>query len=73
MQDSVFRISSDVTRWSQPGARPVKQDSHHDVDADRCPIASGKDGFAQDPGERFGLVLTNPSSGKKFTIAIVNE
>ena len=37
------------------------------------PIASGKDSLAQDPGERFSLVLTNPPFGKKSTIAIVNE
>ena len=45
----------------------------HGIDADPCPIASGKDSLAQDPGERFSLVLTNPPFGKKSTMAIVNE
>ncbi|WP_165251207.1 class I SAM-dependent DNA methyltransferase [Paludisphaera soli] len=45
----------------------------HGIDADPCPIASGKDSLAQDPGERFSLVLTNPPFGKKSTMSIVNE
>ncbi len=45
----------------------------HGIDADPCPISSGKDSLAQDPGERFSLVLTNPPFGKKSTIAIVSE
>jgi len=45
----------------------------HGVDSDPCPIVSGKDSLAQDPGERFSLVLTNPPFGKKSTIAVVNE
>jgi type I restriction enzyme M protein len=45
----------------------------HGIDADPCPITSGKDSLAQDPGERFSLVLTNPPFGKKSTIAVVNE
>jgi type I restriction enzyme M protein len=45
----------------------------HGIDADPCPVASGKDSLAQDPGERFSMVLTNPPFGKKSTIAIVNE
>jgi type I restriction enzyme M protein len=40
---------------------------------DPCPINSGADSLAGDPGERFSLVLTNPPFGKKSTIAIVNE
>src|SRR3954451_20217071 len=45
----------------------------HGIDADPCPIVSGSDSLAQDPGDRFSLVLTNPPFGKKSTIAIVNE
>jgi type I restriction enzyme M protein len=45
----------------------------HGVDADPCPISSGADSLASDPGERFSLVLTNPPFGKKSTIAVVNE
>lgn len=45
----------------------------HGIDADPCPVRSGVDSLATDPGERFSLVLTNPPFGKKSTIAIVNE
>ena len=45
----------------------------HGIDADPCPIVSGLDSLAQDPGDRFSLLLTNPPFGKKSTIAIVNE
>jgi type I restriction enzyme M protein len=45
----------------------------HGIDADPCPIKSGMDSLASDPGERFSLVLTNPPFGKKSSIAIVNE
>lgn len=45
----------------------------HGIDADPCPIVSAKDSLAQEPGERFSLVLTNPPFGKKSTITIVNE
>ena len=45
----------------------------HGIDADPCPIRSGVDSLASDPGERFSLVLTNPPFGKKSSIAIVNE
>jgi type I restriction enzyme M protein len=45
----------------------------HGVDADPCPIASGVDSLASDPGDRFSMVLTNPPFGKKSSIAIVNE
>src|SRR4051812_22615635 len=45
----------------------------HGIDAEKCPIASGKDSLAQDPGDRFSLVLTNPPFGKKSSISIVNE
>jgi type I restriction enzyme M protein len=40
---------------------------------DRCPVRSGVDSLASDPGDRFSLVLTNPPFGKKSTIAIVND
>ena len=45
----------------------------HGIDADPCPIHSGVDSLASDPGEPFSLVLTNPPFGKKSSIAIVNE
>ena len=45
----------------------------HGIDADPCPIKSGVDSLAGDPGERFSVVLTNPPFGKKSSIAIVNE
>jgi type I restriction enzyme M protein len=47
----------------------------HGIDADPCPIVSGKDSLASPPGDRdrASLVLTNPPFGKKSTMAIVNE
>jgi type I restriction enzyme M protein len=45
----------------------------HGIDADPCPVASGVDSLAGDPGERFRLALTNPPFGKKSSIAIVTE
>jgi type I restriction enzyme M protein len=45
----------------------------HGINADPCPIRSGVDSLANDPGERFSLVLTNPPFGKKSSIAIVND
>src|SRR3954465_5896790 len=45
----------------------------HGIDADPCPIKSGADSLASDPGERFSVALTNPPFGKKSSIAIVNE
>ena len=47
----------------------------HGIDADPCPIVSGKDSLASPPGEgdRTSLILTNPPFGKKSTISIVNE
>lgn len=45
----------------------------HGIDADPCPIRSGMDSLASDPGERFSVVMTNPPFGKKSSIAIVNE
>ncbi len=47
----------------------------HGIDADPCPIISGKDSLASPPGDgdRVSLLLTNPPFGKKSTIAIVNE
>jgi len=45
----------------------------HGIDADPCPIESGVDSLAADPGRRFSMVLTNPPFGKKSSIAIVNE
>ncbi|MCS5696952.1 class I SAM-dependent DNA methyltransferase [Desulfofundulus thermocisternus] len=44
----------------------------HGINADPCPIVSGVDSLASDPGERFTMVLTNPPFGKKSSIAIVN-
>ncbi len=45
----------------------------HGVDADPCPIRSGVDSLASDPGDRCSLILTNPPFGKKSSISIVNE
>ena len=45
----------------------------HGIDADPCPVRSGVDSLASDPGERFSMVLTNPPFGKKSSISIVNE
>jgi type I restriction enzyme M protein len=45
----------------------------HGINADPCPVHSGLDSLAGDPGERFSMVLTNPPFGKKSSIAIVNE
>lgn len=45
----------------------------HGIDADPCPIRSGVDSLATDPGERFSLILTNPPFGKKSSISIVND
>ena len=45
----------------------------HGVNADPCPIESGVDSLASDPGKRFSVILTNPPFGKKSSIAIVNE
>ena len=47
----------------------------HGIEADPCPIVSGKDSLASPPGDgdRVSLLLTNPPFGKKSTIAIVNE
>jgi type I restriction enzyme M protein len=45
----------------------------HGVDAEPCPIRSGVDSLASDPGGRFSMVLTNPPFGKKSSIAVVTE
>ena len=45
----------------------------HGVNADPCPIESGVDSLASDPGKRYSVILTNPPFGKKSSIAIVNE
>jgi len=45
----------------------------HGINADPCPISSGVDSLASDPGDRFSLILTNPPFGKKSSISIVNE
>jgi type I restriction enzyme M protein len=44
----------------------------HGID-EPCPVRSGVDSLAGDPGERFSVVMTNPPFGKKSTIAVVNE
>ena len=41
-------------------------------DQEPCPIKSGADSLASDPGDRFEMVLTNPPFGKKSSITIVN-
>jgi type I restriction enzyme M protein len=45
----------------------------HGIDAEPCPIKSGVDSLATDPGERFSVVLTNPPFGKKSSFSVVNE
>jgi type I restriction enzyme M protein len=45
----------------------------HGINADPCPIHSGIDSLANNPSEKFSLVLTNPPFGKKSSISIVNE
>jgi type I restriction enzyme M protein len=45
----------------------------HGIDADPCPISSGLDSLAADPGDRFSMVLTNPPFGKKSSFSIVND
>jgi type I restriction enzyme M protein len=45
----------------------------HGIDAEPCPIRSGVDSLASDPGDRFSMVLTNPPFGKKSSMAVVNE
>lgn len=44
----------------------------HGINADPCPIRSGLDSLAADPGDRYSMVLTNPPFGKKSSISIVN-
>ncbi|MCY4400899.1 MAG: class I SAM-dependent DNA methyltransferase [Gemmatimonadetes bacterium] len=45
----------------------------HGISPDRSPIHSGVDSLANDPGDRFSMVLTNPPFGKKSSFRIVNE
>ena len=45
----------------------------HGISADQSPIHSGVDSLANDPGNRFSMVLTNPPFGRKSSIQIVNE
>jgi len=45
----------------------------HGVNADPCPVQSGVDSLASDPGKRYSVILTNPPFGKKSSISIVNE
>ncbi len=45
----------------------------HGINADPCPIHSGVDSLANEPSERFSVVLTNPPFGKKSSFSIVNE
>jgi len=44
----------------------------HGIGGDDSPIIVG-DSLASDPGDRFDMVLTNPSFGKKSSITIMNE
>ena len=45
----------------------------HGISPDESPIQSGVDSLANDPGDRFSMVLTNPPFGKKSSVQIVNE
>lgn len=44
----------------------------HGMDADPSPVTSGVDSLAQDPGNRFSMVLTNPPFGKKSSVSYVS-
>jgi type I restriction enzyme M protein len=44
----------------------------HGIGGDECPVTTG-DSLISDPGERFGMVLTNPPFGKKSSVTIVAE
>jgi len=45
----------------------------HGMDADPSPVSSGTDSLAQDPNERFSMILTNPPFGKKSSVSFVTE
>jgi type I restriction enzyme M protein len=45
----------------------------HGINADPCPVRSGQDSLAADPGDRLSMVLTNPPFGRRSSIQIVNE
>ena len=45
----------------------------HGIAPVESPIQSGVDSLANDPGERFSMVLTNPPFGRKSSFQIVNE
>jgi type I restriction enzyme M protein len=45
----------------------------HGMDADPSPVISGTDSLAQDPGQRFSMVLANPPFGKKSSVSFVTE
>lgn len=45
----------------------------HGMDADPSPITSGVDSLAQDPGERFSIILTNPPFGRKNSVSYISE
>lgn len=44
----------------------------HGIGGESCPVVSGMDSLANDPGDRFSMILTNPPFGKKSSISIVN-
>ncbi len=44
----------------------------HGIGGGESPVKTG-DSLADDPGERFDMVMTNPPFGKKSSITIVNE
>lgn len=44
----------------------------HGISPNESPIRSGVDSLANDPGERFSIVLTNPPFGNKSSLKIVN-
>ena len=45
----------------------------HGIAPDESPIRSGVDSLANDPGERFSMVLTNPPFGNRSSVQIINE
>jgi type I restriction enzyme M protein len=47
--------------------------NHYLHGLDDAKVTSGQDSLAQDPGERYSMVLTNPPFGKKSSVSIAND
>jgi 16S rRNA G1207 methylase RsmC len=50
-------------------SRRISDKRQDATSTEECPICSGVDSLASDPGERFNVVMTNPPFGKKSNIA----